>query len=168
MGNAPVRYYKLNETNGTVAYTQTTGGDTVNTNGTYANSPILGAPSIVPSASNDFAVTFVSGQSNQVSIPNNGDINVTRGPWPQRTIELWFNANRFPIGVQPGDTKLNAQWHAVTGLWEEGGNLRDIGVYLWNPTGVTNAVVANPAQALLASPPITPPMTGRARLSVCC
>src|SRR6201999_4592150 len=34
--------------------------------------------------------------------------------------------------------------------WEEGGTLRDIGIYLWNPSGVTNAAVANPAQAYLA------------------
>jgi hypothetical protein len=149
LGDAPVRYYKLNETNGTVAYTLTTGGDTVNTNGTYDNAPILGIPSIVPSATNDTAVEFVAVNSNQVAIPNNGDINVTRGPWPQRTIELWFNANGFPIGAQPGDSALNAQTHSVTGLWEEGGNLRDIGIYLWNPTGITNAVVTNPANALL-------------------
>jgi len=149
LGDLPVRYYKLNETNGTVAYTQTTGGDTVNTNGTYSNLPILGVPSIVPSATNDFAVTFVTGLSNQVSIPNNGDINITRGPWAKRTIELWFNAHSFPIGQQPGDSATLAQFHAVTGLWEEGGNLRDIGVYLWNPTGITNTVVTNPPTAYL-------------------
>jgi hypothetical protein len=150
LGDAPVRYFKLNETNGTIAYTQTVGGDTINTNGTYTNSPILGVPSIVPSATAETAVTFVAAQSNQVAIPNNGDINITRGPWPQRTIELWFNANSFPIGTQPGDSAVNAQFHAVTGLWEEGGNLRDIGVYLWNPSGVTNAAVENPSNALLA------------------
>jgi len=145
LGNNPVRYYKLNETGGTVAYTQTTGGDTINTNGTYLDLPILGVPPIVPSATNDFAVTFVSANSNQVAIPNNGDINVNRGPWPQRTIELWFNANSFPIGAQPGDSAINAQTHAVSGLWEEGGNLRDIGIYLWNSTSVTN-----PSQAFLS------------------
>jgi hypothetical protein len=149
LGDAPVRYYKLNETNGTVAYTLTSGGDTVNTNGTYDNAPILGVPSIVPSEPNGTAVEFVAANSNQVAIPNNGDINVTRGPWPQRTIELWFNANSFPIGAQPGDSAVNAQTHSVTGLWEEGGNLRDIGVYLWNSTGLTNTVVTNPASALL-------------------
>ncbi len=149
LGDAPVRYYKLNETNGTVAYTLTTGGDTVNTNGTYDNAPILGVLSIVPSETNNTAAQFVAGNSNQVAIPNNGDINVTRGPWPRRTIELWFNATSFPIGAQPGDSAINAQTHSVTGLWEEGGNLRDIGVYLWNPTGITNTVATNPANALL-------------------
>jgi hypothetical protein len=145
LGDNPVRYYKLNETSGTVAYTLTTGGDTANTNGIYHDLPILGVPPLVPSATNDFAVTFVTANSNQVSIPNNGDINVRRGPWPQRTIELWFNANSFPIGAQPGDSAVNAQTHAVSGLWEEGGNLRDIGIYLWNSTSITNA-----SQALLS------------------
>lgn len=158
LGDKPVRYYKLNEASGTVAYTLTTGGDTLNTNGTYQTAattaneeilPILGVPSLVPSDPADTAVTFVNVHSNQVSIPNNGDININRGPWSQRTIELWFNANSFPIGAQPGDTAINAQTHSVYGLWEEGGNLRDIGVYLWNPTGITNAVVTNPPQALL-------------------
>ena len=159
LGDKPVRYYKLNETNGTVAYTLTAGGDTINTNGTYqtlatnniANEvlPILGVPSLVLSDTNGTAVTFVNVRSNQVSVPNNGDINITRGPWSQRTIELWFNANSFPIGQQPGDSSVSAQTHSVYGLWEEGGNLRDIGVYLWNPTGITNPVVSQPSQALL-------------------
>jgi hypothetical protein len=151
LGDLPVRYYKLNETSGTIAYTESTGGDTVNTNGTYQGLPTLGVPSIVPSAVNDTAVTFYStpGNSNQVAVPNNGDINVTRGPWSQRTIELWFNANAFPIGAQPGDSSVNAQTHAVSGLWEEGGNLRDIGIYLWNSTGITNTLNTNPPQALL-------------------
>ncbi|MDR3377311.1 MAG: hypothetical protein P4M10_01385, partial [Verrucomicrobiae bacterium] len=159
LADLPVRYFKLNETSGTVAYTQTSGGDTVNTNGTYQTLstvtndevlPILGVPSIVPSAVNDTAVTFVTGHSNQVAVPNNGDINVTRGPWSQRTIELWFNANSFPIGQQPGDNATLSQFHAVTGLWEEGGNLRDIGVYLWNSTPVAHASTTPPPTALLA------------------
>jgi hypothetical protein len=104
----------------------------------------------VPSAINDTAVTFVTGYSNQVAVPNNGDINITRGPWSQRTIELWFNANSFPIGQQPGDNATLAQFHAVTGLWEEGGNLRDIGVYLWNPTPVADASTTPPPTALLS------------------
>ena len=158
LGDKPVRYYKLNETSGTVAYTETTGGDALNTNGTYQTAatvaseeilPVLGVPSLVPSDPADTAVTFVNVHSNQVAIPNNGDINIDRGPWSQRTIELWFNANSFPIGAQPGDSGIVAQTHSVYGLWEEGGNLRDIGVYLWNPTGITNDVVTNPPDALL-------------------
>jgi Concanavalin A-like lectin/glucanases superfamily/PA14 domain len=148
LGDNPVRYYKLNETNGTVAYTYAVGGDTINTNGTYQGKYLLGQPTLVPSATNDFAVTLVSVTStnsavaSQVAIPNNGDINVTRGPWPERTVELWFNANSFPIGAQPGNSALVGQQNSVTGLWEEGGNLRDIGIYLWNPGSNTNTNVA--------------------------
>ena len=147
LGDNPVRYYKLNEASGTIAYTYAVGGDTINTNGLYQglpNLPILGEPTLVPSATNDTAVRFLAASTNQVAIPNNGDINITRGPWSQRTIELWFNAVSFPIGAQPGDSPVLAQEHAVTGLWEEGGNLRDIGVYLFNSTTNTN-----PPQALL-------------------
>jgi hypothetical protein len=139
LADTPVRYYKLNETNGTVAFTETTGGDTLNTNGAYQNLPVLGNPSLLPDPGpDDYSALFISDHTNQVAVPNNGDINVLRGPFPKRTIELWFNAVRFPIGAQPGDSAVNAQTHAVSGLWEEGGNLRDIALYLWNNTGLTN------------------------------
>jgi len=39
LGDTPVRYYKLNETSGTIAYTSAVGGDTINTNGLYHLNP---------------------------------------------------------------------------------------------------------------------------------
>ena len=51
---------------------------------------------------------------------------------------MWFNANTFPSGPQPGDTSVQSQTHSITGLWEEGGNQRDVGLYLWNSNGIAN------------------------------
>jgi hypothetical protein len=122
LADNPARYFKLDETNGTVAFTQTAIADVINTNGTYQNLPILGVPPLVPSAgSNEFAVRFVAANTNWILIPNGGDINDYRGPWTKKSWELWFNANSFPPGAQPGDTSVQAQTHAVAGLWEEGG-----------------------------------------------
>jgi hypothetical protein len=146
LADKPVRYFKLDETSGTVAFTQTASGDTANTNANYQNLPILGVPPLVPSASSDeYAVRFVAANTNWVLEPNGGDVNDFRGPWSKKTYELWFKANSFPGVAQPGDSGVQAQTHSVSGLWEEGGNLRDIGLYLWNNT--TNS---NPSQALLA------------------
>ncbi|MBX3733071.1 MAG: hypothetical protein KF791_10800 [Verrucomicrobiae bacterium] len=124
LGDDPVRYFRFEETVGTVAGTELASGDQVNTNGTYVNLPILGVPSLVPSARGEYATRFVAANTNYVAVPNGGDINDFRGPWAQRTIEFWFQADRVPA---PGLTGLAA----TAGLYEEGGNLRSIHVHLW-------------------------------------
>ena len=140
LADNPARYFKLDETNGNVAFTQTAIGDVINTNGTYNNVPILGAPPLVPSAgSNEFAVQFVAANTNWILVPNGGDINDFRGPWAKKSYELWFKANSFPNGPQPGDTSVQSQTHSLAGLWEEGGNQRSVALYLWNSNGVPNA-----------------------------
>ncbi len=143
LADNPARYFKLDETNGTVAFTQTAIADSLNTNGTYNNLPILGVPPLVPSAgSNEFAVRFVAANTNWILVPNGGDINDYRGPWAKKSWELWFNAASFPNGVQPGDTAVQAQTHSVAGLWEEGGNQRDATIYLWNSNNIPNPPTA--------------------------
>jgi len=147
LADQPARYFKLDETNTTIARTESVQADTANTNGTYANLSGQGsAPLLASAKSNEFSVRFTT---NYVLIPNGGDVNDYRGPWPKKSFELWFKANSLPIGFQPGDTAVLGQTHAVTGLWEEGGVLRGINLYLWNP--VTNAVANtnSPATALL-------------------
>ena len=135
LGDDPVRYFKFEETLGTVASTEVASGDTVNTNGTFLNLPLLGVPSLIPSAPTERATRFQSANTNYVTVPNGGDINDFRGPWPKRTIEFWFRADSVPA---PGLTGLNA----TAGLYEEGGNLRSIHLHLWrNPTN------SNPAEA---------------------
>jgi len=151
LADTPARYFKLDETDGTVAFTQSALSDVQNTNGTYQNLPVLAVPPLVPSAgSNEFAVRFNSANTNWVSVPNGGDVNDFRGPWPKKSYELWFKANSFPIGYQTTDaTAVIGQTHAISGLWEEGGGQRSIGLYIWNP--VTNSLGSanQPSSALL-------------------
>lgn len=135
LADQPSRYYRFEETSGTVALTETVLSDRLNTNATYLNLPVLGVPGLVPSETNSHAVQFVAAQTNYIVTPNGGDVNDFRGPWPQKSFELWFKANATP---PPGSTGLAA---AHT-LYEEGGNQRGIQLYLWrNPTN------SDPAQA---------------------
>jgi hypothetical protein len=144
IADGPVRYYRFEETSGTVAFTDSVGGDRFNTNGIYQNFPILGVPTLVPSATGEFALRLERANTNYVSVPNGGDVNDFRGPWPKRSIEFWFKADSFP-GVAPaGANNAAIQFNTTAGLWEEGGNLRSISVYLWrNPTKL------NPGEAEL-------------------
>ena len=144
LADNPVRYYKFEETSGTIAATQTTSGDQLNTNGVFQNFPILGVPSLVPSAPNEFAAHFVRANTNYVLVPNGGDLNDYRGPWPKKSYEFWFRADSTPTVAPAGANDATVQLTTTAGLWEEGGNLRSIAVYLWrDPTKL------NPGEAEL-------------------
>jgi len=134
LADNPVRYYRFEETSGTVAFTQTTSGDQQNTNAVYQNFPLLGVPSLVPSATGEYAARFVRANTNFVAVPNGGDINDFRGPWAKKSYEFWFNANSTPTVAPAGANAATTQLTTTAGLWEEGGNLRSIAAYLWrNP-----------------------------------
>ncbi len=144
LADTPVRYYRFEETSGTIAFTETTSGDRINTNGVYQNLPILGVPSLVPSAVGEYAAHFQSINTNYVSVPNGGDINDYRGPWAKKSYEFWFRAHSTPTPAPDGANNTTIQATTTAGLWEEGGNQRSIAVYLWrDPTKL------NPAEAEL-------------------
>jgi Concanavalin A-like lectin/glucanases superfamily/PA14 domain len=144
LADNPVRYYRFEETSGTVAFTQTTSGDQLNTNGVYQNFPGLGVPTLVPSATGEYAAHFTRANTNYVAVPNGGDLNDFRGPWAKKSYEFWFKADSVP-GVAPaGANAADTQFYTTAGLWEEGGNLRSIAVYLWR-----NPARLNPAEAEL-------------------
>lgn len=124
LADNPTRFFRFNETSGTVAFTEVTSGDRTGTNGTYLNLPKLGVPSLVPSTPGDYAVLLDAAVTNYVTVPNGGDINDFRGPWPKKSFEFWFNARSVPT---PGLTGIAA----TAGLYEEGGNLRSIHFHLW-------------------------------------
>ncbi|MCW5559809.1 MAG: LamG domain-containing protein, partial [Verrucomicrobiae bacterium] len=134
LADGPVRYFRFEETSGTVAFTETTSGDRVNTNGVYQNFPILGVPSLVPSATGEFAAHFERANTNYVSVPNGGDINDFRGPWAKKSYEFWFRADSVPWLAPDGANNAGIQFATTAGLWEEGGGQRSVAVYLWrNP-----------------------------------
>lgn len=139
LADNPVRYYRFEETSGTVAFTQTTSGDQQNTNAVYQNFPLLGVPSLVPSAAGEFATRFVRANTNYVAVPNGGDINDFRGPWAKKSYEFWFNAASTPTVAPAGANAATMQLTTTAGLWEEGGNLRSIAAYLWRNPAKLNA-----------------------------
>ena len=136
LADNPARYFQFNETSGTVAFTLTSLGDQQNTNGVYQNPPVaLGVPPLIPSAGpNDYAVQFDSSVTNWLNIPNGGDLNDYRGPWPQKTFEFWFNANQLPgsLPLPPNPSQADLLYNSTVGLYEEGGSLRGVGFYLWH------------------------------------
>lgn len=138
LADNPVRYFRFEETAGTVAFTQTSAGDQINTNGIYQNFPTLGVAGLVPSAPGDRAARFYSVNTNYVLVPNGGDINDFRGPWPRKSYEFWFNAETMPKLAPAGANTATIQFVTTAGIWEEGGNLRSISAYLWRNPAKTN------------------------------
>lgn len=111
LGSNPVGYWQLNETAGTTAVNQGSGGAAIN--GTYQNGVSLGNPGLY-SNSPDTSASF-DGVNDRVVIPNSALINV--GNQSLRTVELVFNA----------DTTTGRQI-----LYEEGGNTNSLNIYINN------------------------------------
>lgn len=107
---APAAYWRLNETAGTTAVNLGSIGASVN--GTYSNTPALGAGALY--SSGDVSTGF-NGINEFVSIPNNAQINTTNQS--ARSIELVFNAN----------TTAGRQV-----LYEEGGTTNAFSIYIFN------------------------------------
>ena len=112
LDDAPVGYFRLNDADGATAFNLGTlgaGGDGVYTNGVSQGDEILfyGAGGL-PARFN--------GINQFIAVPNDDSIN-TNGPFPERTVELIFNAD------------------SVSGrqvLWEEGGTVNSLNIYIDN------------------------------------
>lgn len=110
LDDAPVAYFRLNNLTNTTATnigTLGAGGDGVNTNNVSQGDEILffGAGGLPAQ---------FDGNNQYIAIPNDDSIN-TPGPFPERTVELIFNAN------------------TVTGrqvLFEEGGTVNSLNIYI--------------------------------------
>jgi hypothetical protein len=138
----PVRYFRFDETNGTIANSDVSVLDSLTTaEGTYANSPVLGVPPLVPNTSGT-AVNLVGASSNKISwVDSELDLTATNTTIPffsNRTIQFWFKANSLPYATA-------ATNHAPP-LWVEGAGSRYLAVYLYG----TNTTTTNPGSALLA------------------
>ena len=126
--DGPIRYYRLDETNGTTVNSLVSALDVLPTTyGTLTAASSLNQPSLLPNTAGNGAIRLTSASSQRVVIQNGADIN-TAGPWDKKTVEFWFNALSVPA---PGTTKTAAS----TGLFEEGAASHGLHVYLWrNPT----------------------------------
>jgi hypothetical protein len=94
---------------------------------TYINGPELGVPALNPSGVGT-SVRFDGSKNQALRVKDHPDINVTRGPWEERTWEFWFKAEKLPAVGQ----------HQV--LYEEGAHVRGVSIYL---TGTDNASEAD-------------------------
>ncbi len=112
LADAPVGYFVLDDSDEAIALNQGTlgaGGDGTYTNGVGQSDEILfyGAGGL--------AATF-DGAGQFVDVPNDDSIN-TSGPYNEKTVELIFNA----------ETVSGRQV-----LWEEGGNVNNLNIYIDN------------------------------------
>lgn len=112
LADSPVGYFRLNDSDQAIANNLGTlgdGGDGIYTNGVGQTDEILfyGAGGL--------AATF-DGENQFIAVPNDDSIN-TGGPFPERTVELIFNA----------ETTSGRQV-----LWEEGGNVNNLNIYIDN------------------------------------
>lgn len=129
LADNPVRYWRFEETFGETAESLATGLDTSPSavNAVFKNGEFTEAASLLPSRPGDNAAALEAPYGQWISVPNGSDINATKGPWAKKTVELWFKANSLP---EPGYDGI----FATAGLWEQGGDSRNLAVYLWrNP-----------------------------------
>lgn len=112
LSNEPVGYFRLNDADQPAATNLGTlgaGGDGVYTNGVAQGDEILfyGAGGLP---------ARFDGNGQYIAVPNDDSIN-TNGPFPERTVELIFNAESTS-GRQV--------------LWEEGGTVNSLNIYIDN------------------------------------
>lgn len=112
LDDAPVGYFRLNDVESGIATNLGTlgaGGDGVNTNNVVQGEEILfyGAGGLP---------ARFDGINQFIAVPNDDSIN-TNGPFPERTVELIFNA----------DSTAGRQV-----LWEEGGTVNSLNIYIDN------------------------------------
>lgn len=112
LANEPVGYFRLNDSDGNTAFNLGTlgaGGDGIYTNGVGQGDEILfyGAGGLPAK---------FDGSGQYVAVPNDDSIN-QGGPFPERTVELIFNAETV------GGRQV---------LWEEGGTVNSLNIYIDN------------------------------------
>jgi hypothetical protein len=141
LADNPVRYFRFDETNGTIANSDVSLLDTlVTAQGTYHNSPLLGQPPLVPNSAGT-SIQLVAANSNNVSfVATEKDLtstNATDHAYTNRTVEFWFKANTLP--------SVNGSAIQAPPLWIEGAASRYLAVYLYG----TDSTTTTPGQAQL-------------------
>ncbi|MFQ3168023.1 MAG: hypothetical protein ACI8QI_000560, partial [Limisphaerales bacterium] len=122
ISDGPVIYWKLGETEGTVA-----NDEMGNRPGAYASAsgsepPTLGADSLVAS-SQDGAVHFNAANDQLMRVGDHAVMNVG-GPYTNKSIELWFNADSLPRATPDKDFSPKMI------VWEQGGGWKAMIIYL--------------------------------------
>ncbi len=142
LADAPVRYWRFEETTGTAVATSVARLDSASaSSATLVNGPKLGVPGLVSNLIGSTAIQFIASTGSRLTVPNGSDLNAVAGPWAKKSFQFWFNASSVPA---PDTTGLAA---ATAALWEQGAASRNISVYLWrdpaNPNPDEAALVFN-------------------------
>ena len=141
LADGAIRYWRFDDPVGSLtAASIATGADPITSDtATLDGNPTLGIPSLIPSEPQDPALGLSSVTGDYLTSPNGVDIS-SAGPYAQRTVEFWFNAESLPA---PGSTALSA----ANGLYSEGAATRGLDIYLWrdpaNPNPDTAALIFN-------------------------
>lgn len=118
----PVRFWRFDQPSAPAFESEVSENDPLSaTTATPAGGAEILPGGLVESQSHGGALQLSSASNGRVNIPNGSDLNITRGPWQHKTIELWFRATLRPSGDQ-----------ALT-LYEQGGGTRALALYLQTP-----------------------------------
>jgi hypothetical protein len=122
ISDGPVIYWKLAETEGTVANDEMGNRPGAYVSATGSDLPTLGADSLVP-ASQDGAVHFNAANGQLMRVGDHAVMNVG-GPYTNKSIELWFNADSLPRATPDADFSPKMI------IWEQGGGWKAMIIYL--------------------------------------
>lgn len=127
MSDEPVRFYRFSEEPDalTIMDEAVAGGDDeALRTGTVVSGITFQAPSLIFSDQENMAAAFDTQAVAEIDIPIAPDLNSVNGPWSEKTVELWFRADAFPPVGATGPA-------AAMGLFEQGGNDRALGMFIW-------------------------------------
>lgn len=122
----PIRYWRLGDAvDSTTAEEIAVGGnDGAGVRpGTVAAGVTFGASSLIFSDRDNKAADF-SAIDGEINVPNGNDVNAVNGPWDKKTFEAWIKPDSFP---PIGATGISA----AMGIFEQGGNDRALGAFIW-------------------------------------
>ena len=122
ISDGPVIYWKLAETEGTVANDEMGNRTGVYVSASGNEPPTLGADSLVAS-SQDGAVHFNAANGQLMRVGDHAVMNVG-GPYTNKSIELWFNADSLPRATPDADFSPKMI------VWEQGGGWKAMIIYL--------------------------------------
>lgn len=159
----PVAYWQLGDLSGNRADAQgpacgqdggVSFGDPCAIAGRILGTPTLGANSLIPSNTNDKAISFDGSSNQEVVIPDSAFLNTNDQGYLARTIELWFeagdlgginrtvyeegNAPHCGLSIYASDSGSTTELFMYA--WDRGNNEVEFGTTLVNPDPIRCAI----------------------------